>query len=276
MKRFWSIRMRASKRIQNSKFKIQNSGEIHISGAEGLYEDSDIQRIIRSYIDRALSHPKGKPSVIRLAVEEVSQKPVEISTLDVSTVYSGTPSSGRKISARLLHAVGVSEEAISNAFEIIQKGRMRGAAILTSERGRRLELDTARGVRVSRLGISKKGSRALSMKLSRHGINTDTVKEALILASKVSHCEGTVAELCISDDPNYTTGYVASRVFGYVRIPNFKRAGSKIGGRVFFVKEGINIDNMNRYLEKVPVLVESAGSCRGIRSADEILDSSHQ
>ena len=40
-------------------------------------------------------------------------------------------------------------------------------------------------------------------------INTTTVKEALILASKLHHAH-IIAEVCISDDPDYTTGYFAS------------------------------------------------------------------
>ena len=49
------------------------------------------------------------------------------------------------------------------------------------------------------------------------------VKEALMLASKAASWPDVIAEVCISDDPDYTTGYIASKELGYLRIPNIKR-----------------------------------------------------
>ena len=129
---------------------------------------------------------------------------------------------------------------------------------------------------MSRLGITKKASRSLSSGLARRGINTDTVKEALVLASKVASCEGITAELCISDDPDYTTGYVASGRLGYVRIPHIKRIRSRDGGRVFFVREGFGMDEAREYLERFPVLVGKAAFCGGVLSIDEFFNSPHQ
>ena len=60
--------------------------------------------------------------------------------------------------------------------------------------------------------------------------------DALALATKNIHC-GVEAELCWSDDPDYTTGYVAGKTIGYVRIKPMKEEGVPIGGRVYFVKE---------------------------------------
>jgi hypothetical protein len=49
MKKLMSIRMRASRAVKNPKSKIQNlkSSEIHISGAEGLYEALDVQNAVK-------------------------------------------------------------------------------------------------------------------------------------------------------------------------------------------------------------------------------------
>jgi 6-carboxyhexanoate--CoA ligase len=149
---------------------------------------------------------------------------------------------------------------------------MRGAAIITAEKGKRLEPDKERGIRVSRLGITNSASKELSSKLSKYNIDNEIVQEALILASKVLSCKHVTAELCVSDDPGYTTGYVASREFGYARIPHLKNKGSKIGGRAFFVKEGIDIGNIMEYLEKKSVLVSKVSSCKGKVSIDEILN----
>lgn len=258
--------MRASKAINNEKLraksgnlklKTQNSKltEIHISGAEGLYKTADIKRVVQKYIERALDHPKGKADKIIITIEDIKQKPKEISTLPVSTINCQNPSEGKKIITELLQLLGVSKRAVSTAFKEIKKGTMRGAAVITEEKGNHLEPDKERGIRVSRIGIDRPASKSLSLSLSRQGINTTTVKEALNLASKVISYKGIVAELCISDDPYYTTGYIASKKFGYLRIPNIKYKGSKTGGRAFFAKEKADIKKMIHYLEKMPVIV---------------------
>ncbi|PIQ93498.1 MAG: 6-carboxyhexanoate--CoA ligase [Nitrospirae bacterium CG_4_10_14_0_8_um_filter_41_23] len=274
MENLWSIRMRASKKAKNSNSKILNpkSDEIHISGAEGLYEASEIQRIVKRYIERALNHPKGKADKIIVTIEDIKQKPKEISTLSLSTVDSNTPAEGKNIAIKLLQSLGISNRAIDTAFELIKKGSMRGAAIITVGKGDRLEPDKERGVRVSRIGINKSALKMLSLRLSNLGINTDTVKEALVIASKVAVHRHILAELCVSDDPFYTTGYVASKKFGYLRIPNIKHAGNKSGGRAFFVKGKINVEEIINYFEKVPVIIGRVVSCRGIISIDEILN----
>ena len=57
MKTLVSIRMRASKKCRK---RNAESEEIHISGAEGLYETSEILGIVKKYTERALEHPRGK------------------------------------------------------------------------------------------------------------------------------------------------------------------------------------------------------------------------
>jgi len=172
--------------------------------------------------------------------------------------------------------LGISERAMDTAFALIKKDAMRGAAIIASEEGHRLEPDEERGVRVSRVGITGSASKLFSRGLSQHGINTDTVKEALVLASKVISYKDVIAELCISDDPGYTTGYVASKKFGYVRIPQIKRPGSKSGGRAFFVREGSDIPALINYLETMPVLIGKTALCKGTLAIHEIINSSHR
>jgi 6-carboxyhexanoate--CoA ligase len=80
-----------------------------------------------------------------------------------------------------------------------------------------------------------------------------------------------LAELCISDNPDYTTGYVALRKYGYIRIPHIKRKGRKNGGRVFFIEEHTDRDSVIEYLEKTPVLINKTSDCFGVCTIDEIL-----
>lgn len=257
--------MRASKsvrsqeagiRIQNQESKIQNpkSGEMHISGTEGLYELSEINKVIKGYAERAINHPRGLPDSVVITIEKIHQKPAIISLLSDSTVQCVSSDEAKKIISKLLLDAGITKKALQNSLRIINgKTVMRGAALINSSSGLRLEPDKQRGVRVSSLGITKDAEKRLSKRLASKGINTDTVREALVLASKVASCEGIVAELCISDDPDYTTGYVAAKELGYVRIPNLKLTGSLHGGRVFFVNAKANIERIVSYLEKTPV-----------------------
>ena len=158
----------------------------------------------------------------------------------------------------------------------MKRGTMRGAALVTAKHGSRLEPDTKRGVRASRLGIDPAVLKVLSRRLHKFRIDTEVVKEALVLASKVNSCTHVRAELCVSDDPDYTTGYVASRHFGYLRIPHIKHRGSRSGGRAFFVNEKAQVKKIITYLEQMPVLVTKGAPCRGIISVDEILSCSHK
>jgi 6-carboxyhexanoate--CoA ligase len=276
MKKLWNIRMRASRTTGFERRNGDRGREIHISGAEGLYRPEDITKVVNKYVERALSHPKGRVDKIVLTIEDIGQKPREISSLPLATVKCQSPAEGRKIAGRLLQSLGISERATEKAFALIRKGGMTGAAVITERRGIRLERDRQRGIRVSRLGLSSSASASMSRRLSRLRINTDTVREALTLASKVMSSRRIIAELCVSDDPDYTTGYIASRKFGYVRIPNIKSCGSKEGGRAFFVKEGAGIEKISNYLERVPVMIREIAPCKGLTRIDEILSSPYQ
>lgn len=244
----WSLRMRAS--------RTENGKAFHISGAEGIYEDERIQPKIREYYLRAIHHPRGRPDSIVITIERIGVEPLEIPILPVSTLNRSSPPEARAVATEILLRAGVSEMAIRVAFDIVDSRiTMRGAALVMADSGLRVEPDRERGVRVSRLGIDRATERKLSRRLHGQGINTTTVKEALVLASKVASCDGIIAELCVSDDPDYTTGYVASKDIGYVRITNIKERGSMKGGRVFFVS-GDDVSGIIHYLEKTPVMVK--------------------
>jgi 6-carboxyhexanoate--CoA ligase len=102
------------------------------------------------------------------------------------------------------------------------------------------------------MGITKATAKLLSKRLGRIGLNNDTVKEALILASKAHLHPMLLGELCISDDPSYTTGYV-------------------VGGRSFFITGG-EVKDLIKYLQKTPVLMNSVKTCKGVVSLKEFLE----
>jgi len=275
MKNLFSIRMRASKTLSGRQM-IGRQKELHISGAEGIYQESKIQQIVKKYLERGMHHPKGKSDSIVVTAERLKQVPKIRAALPVTTVTCHTTAEGKKVISSILRSLGISEKAMDMASAVISKDAMRGATIIATEKGIRLEPNKERGVRVSRVGITGSASKLLSTRLLRHGINTDTVKEAMILASKVVSHSDVIAELCISDDPDYTTGYIASRKFGYLRIPHIKRQGSRSGGRAFFVREGADISALIHYLETVPVLIGKVALCKGTLAIHEIINSPHR
>lgn len=257
--------MRASKKIRGQEssasggVRSQKSeiSETHISGAEGLYDASKIPRISNDYVKRALNHSKGKPDKIVITIEEIKEKPRKSPLLPVTTIECDSPAQAEDIIFQKLTELNISRKTINLALKILKSEKtMRGAALITAKTGRRIEPDRERGVRVSRLGIKKTDRKKLGQLLSKLHINNSIVKEALILASKVASCHDIAAEICISDDPDYTTGYIASRDFGYLRIPNIKNYGEMNGGRVFFVRENADADRLIEFLEKTPVVIK--------------------
>ena len=131
---------------------------------------------------------------------------------------------------------------------------MRGAIVLDCADGLRMDGMGERGVRASKMDCVD--SHGYDEYLQQCGLTGDHVREALVLASKVAGAEGMVAELCWSDDPNYVTGYVASPLYGYRRIPVMKERGNGIGGRIFFVRPGTDIGKLINYLEEQVVLIK--------------------
>lgn len=244
----WSIRMRASQTGRMAQ-------ERHISGAEGIFEERELPKILREFADRALSHPRGKPDSIIMTLEALQEELRRIPLLDVETLPCRSPAQARRIITSTLSSLAVSSSAIDRGLSVLlSPNAMRGAALIRAYSGRRAEPDRERGVRVSRFGIERSSLRKMRRMLSRAGIDTITVREALILASKVVSAPQVIAEVCFSDDPDYTTGYIASRAFGYRRIPHVKKQGSLRGGRVFYIAEDTDTESLISYLERMPVL----------------------
>lgn len=251
----FSVRMRASK------------GGKHISGAEVIIEEHGISTAAQSLIDRAMSHEKGRPDFINISFEAL-EKPIK-NTISLPLILTNIKNAaeGKTLARRLLLTLGIPLLCVEKAISLLENGAaggesMRGAMIMNM-RGERLEPDKYRGIRASRMDITEEASRELACAIGRAGLSRYFmhISEALVLATKVSLVEGTIAELCWSDDPSYTAGYVASKKLGYVRIPCLKYEGDPRGGRVFFV-DSIDLNNYILEMEKTPVLVNRFGGLK--------------
>lgn len=260
----YGVRMRATK------------DDRHISGAEHLVEEEDIKTTAVSLIERALAHEKGKPDFIKISVEAIKSPIRYLTSLPITLVPNKKVDSGKRAAKRVLAFLGTPDFCMEEAFSLLESGpsdgeSMRGAMVMDLE-GKRLEPDKHRGIRASRMDITENAARELASSLASKRMSQyyTHVSEALVLATKVASVKGTIAELCWSDDPSYTTGYVSSKKLGYVRIPHLKHEGDPIGGRVFFVDK-ISPPNFIDEIEKTPVLINKFGGLREVSDVDEII-----
>lgn len=243
----WSLRMRAS--------KIEDNEEIHISGAEGIYNFDEIEKFLKKFFKRAIEHPKGIPDKIVFTVEKIKEQIQSVKALKVKTIFCESPDKAEETINEHLTKLGVSGKAIKEAWNVIKGQRMRGATLIDCLTAERLEPDKKRGVRVSRIQMDRKKRIQILRKIKNFATEPQRVIEAITVASKVASCPEVIAEICVSDNPDYTTGYIASKDFGYLRITNIKKEGEIIGGRAFFVKTPFDIEKLIKFLERTPVIV---------------------
>ena len=241
MAELYSVRMRAAQGGPHEK------GGHHISGAERIVKLDEVGSIAQSLAERALHHSKGTADFINITVDLIPpEKITYIDYLKVEEHKTSSISESYQLATDLLQGPNISEEAVHKAISLLKSldKSMRGAMLVDAITGERLDIGN-RGVRVSHMDSFD--SYALG--------DNEHMREALVLASKVQSAEGVVGELCWSDDPDYTVGYVACNGV-YHRIPNMKELGSNIGGRVFFVRSDIDSESVIEYLERAPVLVQ--------------------
>lgn len=247
VKMLYSVRMRAAQGAAHE------AGGRHISGAERLVSREEVAGLTQEILERAFSHSRGQADFINIIVEAVAEQTVQlIELLPISTVEVADVQTGRAAARAALLAAGIRPEAVDAGLAALLalEDSMRGAMLICAESGKRLDDIAGRGVRVSRMDIDD--AARFNEWLTRQGFSGAHIREAVVLASKVA-AAGVAAELCWSDDPEYTAGYVAS-AGGYIRFPKLKPYGSPLGGRLFFIKPGSDLAGLVNYLETQPVL----------------------
>lgn len=236
----YSIKMRAS-----------NKEEGHISGAEKLVLEEELELYCGRLLARALRHSKGKPDFINLKIEAVAEEEIlRLPALKVTTVETSNAGEGLDVVRGYLDRLG-----LKRGEEILalwgQSFSMRGAMLLDADSLQRLEPDRERGIRATYMDMETADIARQSACEGKNHFN-----EALVLATKVVSHPNILAELCISDDPDYVTGYIASREFGYVRVTRLKEMGSPMGGRIFLFRgDEKDREDCIRYLQQQKVLV---------------------
>lgn len=249
MNNLFSVRMRAAKE------KNMSEDTIHISGGEGLCEYEQISELSTELLQKAIRHERGNPDTIHITIEKVKEIPKFVPPLPVTDHEAHTVKEGRKIASQLLSNVGISQKSIVAALKhMMNPVPIRGAALFDEKTGARLDQRGNKGIRVSRMDWDEASLKGFQRKDAV--LLKKRIKEAYALASKVASYPEIVAELCWSDDPGYTTGYVSGRQIGYHRIPLLKGSGDPTGGRVFFISSNFfKIEDLIIKLERQPVLI---------------------
>ncbi len=216
-------------------------------------------------LQRALRHPRGQAEHINIKVEQVAPDDIQFGRLP--DIYSNQVQSwqqGRELAAEMLTGYGVSRQAVELALHHLSIGAapggqsMRGAMLIDADSGERLESDSSRGVRASRMDLAAATRRKLRKLLAAHGLDNPHVIEALTLAAKVLAAPGMIAELCWSDDPDYVAGYVCADGC-YQRFNLLKPAGEERGGRAFFVRCHGRLPALIDWLQRQPFLINQLG-----------------
>ena len=229
------------------KMRAARVGE-HISGAEKIVPAASVPKTVAQLAERALSHEKGTPDFINIKIEDPGEI-LRLESLSVTTNVTATASEGRARAAELLKAAGIIriDEIMARFAEC---HAMRGAMLLDADTLERLEPDSVRGVRATYMDDADSLQKGTASGKNHYA-------EAIVLATKVQNAPGIVGEICVSDDPNYVTGYVATRGIGYQRITVLKEKGDPNGGRIFLYRgPRADVAKTIAFLEHQSVIVD--------------------
>ncbi len=244
-----------------SKGGPHGEGGKHISGAERILREDEIEEELINVYRRAITHERGKPDFINLKIEEIDEDDVIYrKRLNINQHQVNSKEEGLNLAKDILKENSVSEESAEIAIQTLLdlEESMHGAMLIDKDTGKRIDDKGIKGVRVT--GIASADITKYKESLKNDGREGLHLEEALILASKIASCKGIVAELCWSDDPSYVIGYVAAKD-NYERIPILKEEGNPIGGRVFFIdsnqlNDDYTLNDLIDYLENQIVLIE--------------------
>lgn len=253
---YYSLKMRASQQAGDGEQRHKQ----HISGAERIVARENVEAVCSAMVRRAMTHSKGDPDFINVKIEKVHESDIQIlkalhvTRINVDTWQEGLEKAfdliGQAVDSAASNAGGSTINDFANKLpELLRETfPMRGAMLYDIATGRRLEPDQTRGVRATYMDALR-GNAVDSCK--------NHFNEAIVLATKVANAPGIVAEICISDDPEYVTGYVATKELGYVRIMKMKEIGDENGGRIFlFDSRKADAQECIRFLQEQKVLVE--------------------
>jgi 6-carboxyhexanoate--CoA ligase len=239
--------------------RIHKNGR-HISGAEDLVASENFESTIVRLASRMLLYPNETPPLQQiLTVDPIPPSSIQqgdllpIRALESSNLRE-SQESVRVILENLLTPSLASRVLMIFEEEILGRPPRNGA-LLVNEQGLILNESATGGIRTTHFGCLPTLREALEEAAARSLVQPSyRFVDALILSSKVLMADQILLELCASDDPNYQTGYIASRTTGYIRIPFIKPAGLPTGGRLYLLRNENVLNNLLTFLRETPVL----------------------
>jgi 6-carboxyhexanoate--CoA ligase len=255
----YSVRMRAS-----------GPDGRHLSGAERIVGAAEWREAGDELLQRA--QRCGEVAHAQVSVDRKLASQVHlIPCLPVTTVaFPEEFGAYLGIVGGLLDGAAGAGKAIERAYQMLTDGpAVSGALLLDAGTGDRIAECPANGVRARHLDYEPGLRERVRSTLRESGLVHSRTHDALALASKMIWA-GVAAELCWSDDPDYNTGYIATREFGYVRIPRFKPLGAA-GGRILFLRGEIEAAECIQRLREEWTLVDAPPGIRSV-SAPHLID----
>ena len=228
---------------------------IHISGAERIVNSLNLERTVLNTLKRV---NREEADFISIKIEKLKETPIilEKSLCIKSLKFDNFKVANGFAINQLAKITGIDKNKLEKFINLIHLGaspdgeNMRGAMIV-NQRGERVELDSYRGVRTTTVDFINREE--ILKRLVKFGF-TDRTLDALALSTKNLYNDNILAEYCISDDKNYTTGYIAYKNY-YLRLSPLKEKGNNKGGRIYFVKNETDIRELYNYLENFPILI---------------------
>ncbi len=229
---------------------------LHISGGERIVRKEEIEDVSLELLKKV---NRNSPDFISLKIEEIKEKPIVIEqTLPIEEYKFKNHYEANEFALKILQKeTGIDLNRLKELINLVHNGaspdgnNMRGAMIV-NQNGERIEIDKYRGVRTTYVDFFDR-KKALA-KLLQSGF-TERTADAILIATKNLYYKDFIAEYCISDEPDYITGYIAVKN-KYIRITPLKKLENNKGGRIFFVRNNINLKDFYNYLEKTPVLIK--------------------
>ncbi len=251
----FSIRMRAF------------SGERHLSGGEDLVGRGALAERLLALTEQGLNSTRNTdriPPSLNIRIEPVEKDSVVRGTLlPVHCLESSSHQETVSFLSATMETIG-RREAIDpvplwSHFRRLIEGSeegLSGASFLFPGGDR--WIPEGRGVRVTHFGILPSIRQSLLEEANQHPSGSGRrFIDALQIASKIQSFPSSLLEICISDNPEYTTGYMAIRNFGYLRLPHIKSAGDPSGGRLILLSKELDEEGQNEvvsFLSRTPVL----------------------
>ena len=143
-----------SVKMRSAQGGAHEEGGRHISGAERILPEEQLDYAVLTMLHRAREHERGRADFISLKVEEI--KPQDIvykPLLSFSTCPVKTAQEGHRAAVAELERAGVKPKAALKGLEMLENlhDSMRGAIVVDCESGMRIDGMGERGVRASKM-----------------------------------------------------------------------------------------------------------------------------